>query len=255
MKNKNVFIIGKDPDPTFIANNERVYSISETADTEYVSRTHCRISIENGKMVIEDLNSTNGTYVDGQRISEPTSISLKNTITLGKAYVLNLENFKKHLVVQPIPEPAKQPQYADWWSRLGGYVLDSFFFGLLSLPLVLMFFLILSTSEGLRYADDAIFINIVGYILLIIGIIIITHFYYVIPISTRGSTYGRKIANVSYLDSTTLKYPSKLQVWFRLICYIFSSLIFMIGFFMPLWTEKKQALHDLIVNTIVIKTE
>ena len=34
----------------------------------FVSRQHCVIRNEDGRYVIEDLNSANGTYVDGERI-------------------------------------------------------------------------------------------------------------------------------------------------------------------------------------------
>jgi uncharacterized RDD family membrane protein YckC len=252
---KNVFIIGKDPDPTFTKNNERVYTIAETADTEYVSRTHCKLTVDDGKMKIEDLNSLNGTFVDNRRIAEPTPITLRSSVTLGRSYTLNLDNFKQYMIEEPVASPLPRFQYADWWSRVGGYVLDSIFVSLLSAPLVLMFYLIIFTSAGISIYDDVHIINLLAWIFLIIGSIIITHFYYVVPISNRGYTYGRRIANIMYLDATTRIFPTKLQVWLRLICYNFSSLIFMIGFFMPLWTEKKQALHDLIVNTIVVKRQ
>lgn len=252
---KNVFIIGKDPDPTFTKNNERVYTIAETAETEYVSRTHCKLTIEDGKMKIEDLNSLNGTFVDGRRIAEPTIITLRSAVTLGASYALNLDNFKQYLLEEPLTPPLPKYQYADWWSRAGGYILDYIFISLLSSPLFFMFYLIIFTSAGMTLYDDILIVNFLAWFFLVVGIIIVTHFYFVVPINNRGCTYGRKIANVMYLDSTTRKFPSKLQVWLRLICYNFSSLIFMIGFFMPLWTEKKQALHDLIVNTIVVKRQ
>ena len=41
------------------------------ADSE-VSRTHCRLALENGMLIVTDLNSTNGTFIDGVRISSPT---------------------------------------------------------------------------------------------------------------------------------------------------------------------------------------
>lgn len=38
----------------------------------FVSRQHCRISVENKKIVLSDLASTNGTYVDEKRVSKIT---------------------------------------------------------------------------------------------------------------------------------------------------------------------------------------
>jgi len=52
-------------------------------DDIHVSRKHFKLSIENGKYFIEDLGSTNGTYVRGKRIKEKTEIKLNDTIIVG----------------------------------------------------------------------------------------------------------------------------------------------------------------------------
>jgi len=47
-----------------------------------LSRTHCQVMIARGKCVVTDLNSTNGTYVGGERIEE-RALSPGDVITLG----------------------------------------------------------------------------------------------------------------------------------------------------------------------------
>jgi hypothetical protein len=42
----------------------------QLATDQQVSREHCRIRIEAGRFVIEDLGSNNGTYVNGNRVAE-----------------------------------------------------------------------------------------------------------------------------------------------------------------------------------------
>lgn len=37
-----------------------------------VSRSHCRIAVDGSDLVVEDLNSTNGTFIDEARIEQPT---------------------------------------------------------------------------------------------------------------------------------------------------------------------------------------
>jgi pilus assembly protein CpaF len=48
-----------------------------------ISRRHASITFVNGRHVIEDLNSTNGTFVNGRRISTPIALRDGDVIDLG----------------------------------------------------------------------------------------------------------------------------------------------------------------------------
>ena len=48
-----------------------------------VSRRHARIRLSDGAAVLEDLDSTNGTYLNGQRIAEPRPLSAGDQIKIG----------------------------------------------------------------------------------------------------------------------------------------------------------------------------
>jgi pSer/pThr/pTyr-binding forkhead associated (FHA) protein len=60
------------------------------ADPE-VSRAHARLVSKPGGVIIEDLGSTNGTFVNKQRITAPRAISAGDEITLGESIVLGVE--------------------------------------------------------------------------------------------------------------------------------------------------------------------
>ncbi len=60
------------------------------ADPE-VSRAHARLVTKPGGVIIEDLGSTNGTFVNKQRITAPRAISPGDEITLGESIVLGVE--------------------------------------------------------------------------------------------------------------------------------------------------------------------
>jgi pSer/pThr/pTyr-binding forkhead associated (FHA) protein len=69
------------------------------ADDEEISRSHARISLDrSGFCAIEDLGSTNGTFVNGLRISGPQTLSVGDTIELGGTT----------LVVRDLPVPTTE---------------------------------------------------------------------------------------------------------------------------------------------------
>ncbi len=53
-----------------------------------VSRKHARMVFQGGKYVIEDLGSTNGTFVNGQRLAGPVVLKAGDVISLGEQIVL-----------------------------------------------------------------------------------------------------------------------------------------------------------------------
>jgi pSer/pThr/pTyr-binding forkhead associated (FHA) protein len=48
-----------------------------------VSRQHARIFLEEGKVLLEDLSSANGTYVDGERIGDVVALTSQSQVVLG----------------------------------------------------------------------------------------------------------------------------------------------------------------------------
>ena len=52
-------------------------------DDTQVSRRHARISVQSGQVVVEDLGSTNGTYVNDQPINSPRTLSPGDKVRVG----------------------------------------------------------------------------------------------------------------------------------------------------------------------------
>jgi pSer/pThr/pTyr-binding forkhead associated (FHA) protein len=74
------------------------------ADDEEISRSHARVSLDaSGFCAIEDLGSTNGTFVNGLRISAPMTLSEGDTIEVGGTTLIVRD------LVPPEPEPEPAP--------------------------------------------------------------------------------------------------------------------------------------------------
>jgi pSer/pThr/pTyr-binding forkhead associated (FHA) protein len=55
-----------------------------TLSDTYASQQHARISNRNGSWVIEDLGSTNGTYLNQRKVTVPTALAPGDSIRIGK---------------------------------------------------------------------------------------------------------------------------------------------------------------------------
>ncbi|MCC7177276.1 MAG: FHA domain-containing protein [Acidobacteria bacterium] len=54
-------------------------------DAPLVSRVHCRLtSSPEGALTVEDLGSTNGTYVNDRRVEHPTPLAPSDTLRVGR---------------------------------------------------------------------------------------------------------------------------------------------------------------------------
>jgi hypothetical protein len=51
---------------------------------DYASTRHARIFPQDGQWIVEDLGSTNGTYLDRQKVTRPTPVPLGVPIRIGK---------------------------------------------------------------------------------------------------------------------------------------------------------------------------
>ncbi|MFV0134817.1 FHA domain-containing protein [Streptomyces sp. HMX87] len=66
----------------------RAHDSTIVLDDDYASSRHARIyPDQNGQWIVEDLGSTNGTYLDRSRLTTPTPVPLGAPIRIGKTVI------------------------------------------------------------------------------------------------------------------------------------------------------------------------
>lgn len=84
-----------------------------------ISRKHARLMFQGGKYVLEDLGSTNGTFVNGQRLAGPVVLKPGDVVSLGEQIVLMYDAIAgdagatvavSRKAVQPSPPAYSAPQ-------------------------------------------------------------------------------------------------------------------------------------------------
>lgn len=75
-------------------------------DAGSVSREHAHLLIRNGRAILEDRRSTNGTYVNGDRIGAPRAVMDGDTLTFGSEAAVFREWSE---TAAPATEPVRSP--------------------------------------------------------------------------------------------------------------------------------------------------
>jgi uncharacterized RDD family membrane protein YckC len=143
-------------------------------------------------------------------------------------------------------------QYAGFWLRLVAYVIDNiilliigslsgFVFGAIFGSL---YSLSMGTAEG---AEEAVLFPS-----LLLGLVINWLYYAFQESSPKQATLGKQAVGIVVVDLDG-KRISFGKASGRLFGKLLSGFILLIGFVMAGFTEKKQALHDIISGCLVIK--
>ena len=137
--------------------------------------------------------------------------------------------------------------YAGFWLRFAAAILDGIIVYILSTiaGFVVGFIIGLLSLGNDPTAIAAIFGGLVG--------LIISWLYYALQESSSyQATLGKRAVGIVVTDLNG-KQISFATATGRYFAKLLSSITLLIGYIMAAFTEKKQALHDIIVNTIVVK--
>ncbi|TVQ78055.1 MAG: FHA domain-containing protein [Bradymonadales bacterium] len=100
--------------PIFVGRRKGDISLSD----KKVSGKHCQFLIEGNRVWIEDLNSTNGTFLGGSRLTEKVPLSNLDVVTIGLtrlsiAIVEDLETFKEMNQMETVADRPSHTQPAE----------------------------------------------------------------------------------------------------------------------------------------------
>jgi len=154
-------------------------------------------------------------------------------------------------------------QYAGFGHRLGAFLIDVVILWIVQFIIVTPVLGLLGLGmakeiENLQPGDEAAAMGMVGTIMAAAGLIwlVTTAFlilYYAVMESSKLQATVGKLAvgiKVTDLNGERVGFGKALG---RSFSRIISYMVFFIGFLIAAFTEKKQALHDLIAGTIVLK--
>jgi uncharacterized RDD family membrane protein YckC len=153
----------------------------------------------------------------------------------------SLETFS-HVFAQPPP----QVLYAGFWRRFLAFLIDHFIFLPFLIILLVSTLLLIAMLGGPMNEDIGEFIGSV------IGCIGSWLYYALFESSSLQATPGKRALSLRVFreDGEPLSFGRASG---RHFAKSFSGLLFCIGYLMAAWTARKQALHDLVADCLVVK--
>ncbi|HEX9525443.1 MAG TPA: RDD family protein [Reyranella sp.] len=141
------------------------------------------------------------------------------------------------------PAAADQLAYGGFWIRFVAYLIDAILLGFIGGVIGAIFGFSMATT-GLEHFDPTI--NIVSFAIAWL-------YFALLESSPRGATVGKMAMGLRVVTGSGQRL-SFLNATGRYFAKILSAIILCIGFIMIAFTDRKRGLHDMIADTLVIKT-
>ncbi len=175
-----------------------------------------------------------------------TSCGLGMTPAAEPAAVRVVPHVVPHVVMDVVPRVAPQFRYAGFWLRFWAYLIDCVILGLLPVLISLIIAPLFFTGVAA--------LAILGVWIFILPVVLAEGwlYYALMESSSYQATLGKRALGLKVtglsgeqitFGTATIRYFSK----------ILSALMLHIGFIMAAFTQKKQALHDMIASCLVIR--
>jgi len=205
-----------------------------------VSGEHCQVYTENGRVYLKDVSRHGTTLNESELRHGIKEIKPDDTLNLqGKAVFKIIQNKPEPLTPDPASPQSSTP--ASFWQRFVAWLIDSLLVGfMINLISIALLFL------GTRYAEATLLTEVP-----VVQFILAWIYWAYAESSIKQATLGKRAMGIIITNMQ----GGRISFWRasgRFFCKILSAMILMIGFLMPIFTEKKQALHDMIAECLVV---
>lgn len=144
--------------------------------------------------------------------------------------------------------------YSGFWRRWAAYFIDYVLVTIATYAIILPLGFVAGMSSGsIVTGDPDVFGSAMGFVFIIISIGITSTYYAYMESTQKGATIGKMAVGIAVKRSDGTR-MSLARGYGRFFARIVSAVILFIGYLMQPFTGKKQALHDMITDTVVVRT-
>ncbi|MBJ7521502.1 MAG: RDD family protein [Solirubrobacteraceae bacterium] len=161
------------------------------------------------------------------------------------------------------PQPIGNYQLASWGSRAGALIIDSFIIGIASIILIVLIGAIFGGLGSLGGDSGGAVGFWLGVVFAFIPVIIVSFAYQPYWMArTNGQTIGKSALNIRVIRTngqptdlgwSALRQIVVIQLLFGIVGSFFLYIPWLLNYLWPLWDEENRALHDMLVNSRVVK--
>lgn len=144
--------------------------------------------------------------------------------------------------------PSGPVEYAGFFARFAAMLLDGLIFALIMIPIMFILTPInILISRNVPVLVIPMVIATYGLMLLLMWL-----YYAKLESGPKMATFGKRIMGIQVTDLNGQRI-SFIKATVRLLVKVFLSGILLIGYLMAAFTEKKQALHDILAGCLVVR--
>lgn len=250
--------------PRVVVGRSRSCDIRLREDT--VSRLHAALVWEDNGWTLEDLGSSNGTFLNGQRVVEPQRVKVGDKVRFGAvtatvegpadkatssgAWLPRAPEITWDYTVGLVTSPPASPLW-----RLAALGLDLGLFALGSLlPFLPLLSMLAAESYLLRPETLPPDLATRSFVAGGCGALWVAYawYYWIHGWARRGGTPGMRLLHLRLVDDLFRQPVGYARAWARVLACVATALTLGVGFLLIFFRPDRRALHDLLARTQVV---